>query len=161
MSPEHLSILVVDDNAFTRKLVRSMLRQVPVSEIVDLDNAEDALALIRTRHFDAVLMDWFMPDMGGEAFLLSVGGMRGPGWLAPPVMIMTAHAKRRVVLKAARLGAHAVLAKPLSVAILRSRIFGVLNDPATGDRHDGTEPAGAGPESVPLDVDLDPGQILL
>lgn len=154
-------MLVVDDNTFTRKLVRSMLRQVPVSEIVDLDNADDALALTRTRHFDAVLMDWVMPDMGGEGFLRSAAELRSPGWFVPPVLIMTANAKRRVVLKAAQLGAHGVLAKPLSVAILRSRLFGVLDGPAIADRHRGVEHVDTRAETAPLGIDLDPGQILL
>lgn len=127
-SVSELSVLIVDDNAFIRKLIRSMLRQIPTGEIVEFEDGEAALAYLETRHVDIVLLDWVMPDFGGADFLKALAAKREKtGMPIQPVVVVTANASRAVVLQAAKLGASGVIAKPVSVSILRDRIYTVIN----------------------------------
>jgi len=64
--PSSLRILVVDDDPIVLKMFGWMLKQHAATLV---DNADDALALIRRGHrFDAILCDLHMPGMSGEAF---------------------------------------------------------------------------------------------
>lgn len=125
---DDLSVLIVEDNAFMRKLMRSMLRQIPVGEICEFENGREALKLLNNKHFDVVLLDWVMPAFSGNQFLESLNRRRQKSKTpVPPVLIVTANASRQVVLEAAQRGADGVIAKPFSVAVLRDRIFAVIN----------------------------------
>jgi len=127
-SLDDLSVLIVEDNAFTRKLMRSMLRQIPVGEIQEYDNGRDALKLLASKYFDIVLLDWIMPGFNGGQFLENLNVRRQkPGAQIPAVLVVTANASRQVVLEAAQRGADGVIAKPFSVSVLRDRISAVLN----------------------------------
>lgn len=125
---DDLSVLIVEDNAFMRKLMRSMLRQIPVGEVQEYENGRDALKLLTSKYFDIVLLDWIMPGFDGRQFLEGLNARRQkPGVRIPPVLVVTANASRQMVLEAAQLGADGVVAKPFSVSVLRDRIFAVLN----------------------------------
>lgn len=127
-SVSELSVLIVDDNAFIRKLIRSLLRQIPAGEIIEFEDGKAALAYLETRHVDIVLLDWVMPDYDGADFLKALALKREKtGMPMQPVVVVTAHASRAVVLQAAKLGASGVIAKPVSVSILRDRIYTVVN----------------------------------
>lgn len=127
-SVDDLSVLIIDDNAFIRKLIRSMLRQIPAGEIVDFADGKSALAYLESRHIDIVLLDWVMPDYDGADFLRALALKREKtGMPIQPVVVVTANASRAVVLQAAKLGASGVIAKPVSVSVLRDRIYTVIN----------------------------------
>lgn len=127
-SVDELSVLIIDDNAFIRKLIRSMLRQIPAGEVVDFEDGKSALAYLESRHIDIVLLDWVMPDYDGADFLRTLALKREKtGMPILPVVVVTANASRAVVLQAAKLGASGVIAKPVSVSILRDRIYTVIN----------------------------------
>lgn len=152
-SLDDLSVLIVEDNAFTRKLMRSMLRQIPVGEVQEYDNGIDALKLLKSKHFDIVLLDWIMPGFNGRQFLEGLDARRRkPGTQTPPVLVVTANASRQVVLEAAKLGADGVVAKPFSVSVLRDRIFAVINRDwikAAGQDNTIDLPPETGPDPMP------------
>jgi len=59
-----LKILIVDDNASVRRLIRSVLPAL-VSEIYECANGADALTTYQDRRPDVVLMDIRMDEMDG------------------------------------------------------------------------------------------------
>ncbi|MEM8813394.1 MAG: response regulator [Pseudomonadota bacterium] len=125
---EHaMSVLIVEDNAFTRKLLRAMVRQIPVRDVLEAGNGSIALDVLRTRPVDIILLDWTMPTMGGKTFLAHLPDVRF--WEKeggrPAVLVITAHAKRSIVLEAAEAGADGVVAKPISPKLLKERLLGV------------------------------------
>jgi two-component system, cell cycle response regulator len=66
-------VLVVDDDAMTRRYLYTSLRR----ELYDVELAssgEDALRLMRTTPCDIVLTDWQMPNMDGLALCRSIRG---------------------------------------------------------------------------------------
>ena len=77
-----LRVLVADDNAVNRELVRAILEPagVEVSEAID---GRDAVEVAQTMPFDAILMDLRMPGLDGRAALALLRGEPGPNQQMP------------------------------------------------------------------------------
>src|ERR671929_173040 len=71
-------VLVVDDSAYVRKVVRQMLSRSPFLEVVGAarDGAE-ALELVEQLRPDVVTLDLNMPELDGLDFLRRRGGAGG------------------------------------------------------------------------------------
>ena len=67
-APTGHTILVVDDNQEYLVAAERILTRCGHS-VVALENPVEALALLRHTRFDLVLVDFFMPEMTGEAFV--------------------------------------------------------------------------------------------
>lgn len=62
------SILIVDDAAFARRMIRKFL-QVDGYEIIEAANGNEGLEKARTHTPDLILTDLLMPDINGFDFL--------------------------------------------------------------------------------------------
>jgi two-component system chemotaxis response regulator CheY len=124
-------VLIVDDEYYTRKVIRTLLQTAGVVHIHDAADAPAGLEAIGRLAPDVVLLDWEMPGMDGAAFTRFV---RSPGtfpYPAVPIIMLTGHGERSRVLEAVRLGVHEFLLKPVSSATLIARIVSVLSKPRT------------------------------
>ena len=65
MVRDSLSILVVDDMKFSCEFIRRALMNEGYSSIEVVDNAPDALRLVKEHPVDVILADWLMPEMDG------------------------------------------------------------------------------------------------
>ena len=117
-----LRVLLVDDNAFFRKLERSMLRQLGVAKITEASDGLEALERVLNRDCDIILLDWKMPEFSGSEFLISLREKDDPYFRSIPVIVVTGFAKKSLVLKAVELGASGVIVKPFSISLLKQRI---------------------------------------
>lgn len=65
-----IKVLVVDDSAYVRKVIKQMLSRSPFIEVVGAArDGEEALELVKTLNPDVVVSDLIMPRMDGIAFL--------------------------------------------------------------------------------------------
>ena len=122
-------MLVVDDNAYMRKLVRSMLGNLGVKTVFEAGDGIDALELIRNVAPDVVILDWEMPLLNGPELVRIV---RSPGVFPTPdipIIMLTAHADRMRILHSVKLGVNEVLCKPVSAKALFDRLISVLLKP--------------------------------
>jgi len=85
---ESPSVLVVDDDPASLKLVRAMLEKLGASITSTVDSGE-ALRLAQARHFDLVITDLVMPDADGYTLVTSLDA--DPTTRATPVVVVTAH----------------------------------------------------------------------
>ncbi len=108
-----LSVLVVDDDSSTRRMLELALRRKGF-EVTCAANGEGALALLRERAFDILLSDIHMPDIDG------IDLCRHARELRPLIglVLMTGFQTEESVLRAFRGGAAAYLRKPLELPIL-------------------------------------------
>lgn len=120
---DRLRILIIDDNAFSRKLIRSMLRQIGPLTVMESQNGTHGLSSITEKRPDVVLLDWFMPKMNGAAVLAAMNKSKAH---VVPVIVVTGRPDRSTVIKAAQLGAAGVLAKPFSISSVANKIESVL-----------------------------------
>ena len=68
--PSPIRVLVLDDSAAARQILRETLTAMGADVFVERD-ARQALVALSTEDFDAVVLDWTMPIMSGQAFLES------------------------------------------------------------------------------------------
>lgn len=124
-----LSVLVVDDNAFMRKLVRGMLANMGVRTIHESGDGIDALEVIRAAAPDVVILDWAMPLLNGPELVRIV---RSPGVFPMPdipIIMLTAYGERSRILETVKLGVNEVLCKPVSAKGLYDRLISILLKP--------------------------------
>jgi two-component system, OmpR family, response regulator len=111
--PRTPNILVVDDDRATRHLTRTTLVKAGYTVRVARNGAE-ALSRLRTRKFDLVLLDVWMPRMDG----LEVLDRLKPRKAGPKVVVMTSDDAPETLLRAIRKQAHQYVHKPLEAAAL-------------------------------------------
>ena len=117
------SVLVVDDDAINRALLRGYLEREGHTVTLAADGAE-ALEIVASRSFDALLLDVIMPGMDGFAVLER---LRGDGRLRRlPVIMISAVEDTDAVVRCIEMGAEDFLAKPFDPVLLRARINGCL-----------------------------------
>jgi YesN/AraC family two-component response regulator len=151
--PQHIvnlfqgvKVLVVDDEYYSRKVIRTLLTSIGVTTIYDAENGTMGLEAMRIVGPDLVLVDWEMPGMDGAAFAKAVrtpGGFPQPN---VPMIMLTGHSERWRVLEALRLGVNEYLLKPVSSKMLLDRMVATLTRPrpiVKVGRYYGPEPRAA------------------
>ncbi|MEN3297857.1 MAG: two-component system, sensor histidine kinase RpfC [Burkholderiales bacterium] len=115
-------ILIADDNATNLLLVRQML-ELDRHEVVTAANGTEAVAVLASRNFDLVILDFNMADMDG-ADVMKV--YRFGRINAAPVFFLTADVTLNTVEKLHAMGAIGVLHKPITLDGLREAVVKVF-----------------------------------
>jgi two-component system chemotaxis response regulator CheY len=126
---ETLKVLVVDDDHYMRKVVRTMLAAIGVRTVFESPDGISGLDSIRQNSPDLVIVDWEMPMIDGAQFVRIV---RSPNEFPIPdipIIMLSGHGDRWRVVEAARIGAHEYLLKPVSTKALRDRIVTIIGRP--------------------------------
>ncbi|MFN7086365.1 MAG: ATP-binding protein [Burkholderiales bacterium] len=112
-----LSILVAEDNPVNQKLARRLLEKL--GHLVHLvENGREAIAAVKERHYDVVLMDLQMPVMGGLAATAAIRDWEKDRDTHIPVIAMTAHAMQGDRERCLEMGMDGYISKPIDVAAL-------------------------------------------
>ncbi|MBU2547045.1 MAG: PAS domain S-box protein [Proteobacteria bacterium] len=128
-----LRVLVVDDNATARKILREILDsfdfhvQTAASGREAIDELEKSAA---ESPYDLVLMDWDMPEMDG---LEAARRIRTEAGLPrkPRIIMVTSYGREDVMQKARETGLDGFLVKPVSRSLLFDTIMDVLGGGTT------------------------------
>jgi two-component system, chemotaxis family, chemotaxis protein CheY len=124
-----LTILLVDDNAYMRKVTRMMLVNLGVKSIVEAGDGASALEAVRNSDPDIMLLEWDLPILNGMEVIRFV---RSPKEFARPdlpTIMLTDQATRKQVNEALRMGVHEFLVKPTSALALRARLASIILKP--------------------------------
>ncbi len=120
-----IKVLVVDDAAFTRDLLKKGLRSVfPGFKIEEAVNGKQAQNKLIGSGFDLILCDWEMPEMTGDELLEWARGHEQTQ--SVPFVMVTSRGDRDHVVKAVQLGVSAYLAKPFTTDKLVEVVAKVL-----------------------------------
>jgi two-component system chemotaxis response regulator CheY len=122
-------VLVIDDEHFTRKVIRTLLLTIGVKHIQEACDGAAGLDAICTVVPDIVLVDWQMPGLDGPGFVRAVRSPNTFPYPDVPLIMVTGHGERSRVIEAARLGINEFLLKPVSSQALQARILSVINHP--------------------------------
>ena len=96
----HARILIVDDSATTRRIIRSMLQGAGYRNFDEAADGGEALVLLRSRNYALVICDWMMVPMSGLDLLVAMRA--SPALRFTPFVMATAKAKRRFASVAPR-----------------------------------------------------------
>jgi CheY-like chemotaxis protein len=116
-------VLIVDDDAKELLLISRTLEGMGL-DVLQADNGQDALAMIRQVLVDLIILDQMMPKMDGiKACALIKSDKR---YRNIPVIIFTASAEESVKKIAQQVGADAFCNKPLSVPTFTQKVRELL-----------------------------------
>jgi CheY-like chemotaxis protein len=131
MMPSPLSkpVLVVDGDRHMRTLIASIVKNSGVAEVIPAASLEDAQREIRINAPSAIITEFLLPDRDGLALIEWL--RRAPDSTAPetPALVLTGLTMPDVVMRARNVGAHAIIAKPVSAQTLLTKIDYAVNDP--------------------------------
>jgi two-component system chemotaxis response regulator CheY len=122
-------ILVVDDEFSMRKVIRTLLLSMDVTDVHDAADGESGLAAICALDPDVVILDWRMASMNGPEFVRRVRSADMFAFPNVPIIMLTGHGEPAQVIEAMRLGVHEFLVKPVSGKALHERLASVLSHP--------------------------------
>ncbi|MGG4455887.1 response regulator [Brevibacillus porteri] len=103
------SILIVDDTAFTRLVLRNMFEKLGIEVVAEADSGEEAVRNYCLYRPSLVIMDITMPGMNGLAASRKIIELDKDA----KIIICSAVARRDTVIKAIQAGARDFIAKPL------------------------------------------------
>ena len=118
---ETLKILVVDDEARMRKLVKDFL-SVKGFQVLEAADGEEAVDLFfEQKDIAMILLDVMMPKMDGWEVLKTIRR-----YSKVPIIMLTARGEERDELQGFDLGVDEYIAKPFSPKILVARVEAIL-----------------------------------
>ena len=117
------AILLVEDDPSLIELVRYNLEAADFDVAVEMDG-DGGLMAIRERDFDAVILDWMMPNMSGIEVVRQIRRMNDKR--ATPVIMLTARGEETDKIRGLDAGADDYVVKPFSPAELVSRVRALL-----------------------------------
>ena len=118
---EIIKILVVDDEARMRKLVKDFL-SVKGYKVVEAADGEEAISLfMEQKDIKLILLDVMMPKMDGFETLKLIRQ-----YSDLPVIMLTARSEERDELQGFNLGVDEYITKPFSPKILVARVEAIL-----------------------------------
>ncbi len=122
----HFRILVVDDKDINRQIVTEVL-DLPTVSVREASNGQEAIEIHQDWHPHLILMDMFMPVMGGKE---SVVLIRQKETAQPCIIILlTASSLDSECLETLALGANDILLKPFKLGELCQKISQYLPIP--------------------------------
>ena len=124
MNEKNIKILIVDDFATMRKVVRNLLKQVGYEDIVEAEDGVMALKALKSQKIDVIVSDWNMPNMTGLELLKAV---RADAELAKtPFLMVTAEALQDNVVAAVKAGVNNYIVKPFTAEVLNEKIKKIM-----------------------------------
>jgi CheY-like chemotaxis protein len=124
-----LRFLVIDDNAYMRQIVRTLLNGFGAREVHEAEDGAAGLEAFTYHTPDIVITDCVMPIFDGLELTQMI---RQPGANSNPyvaIIMLTGHSEKKRVVSARDAGVTEFLAKPISAKGLYQRIVNVVANP--------------------------------
>ena len=115
-----MKVLVVDDFATMRKIVRNILKQIGFEEITEAEDGNAALRVLKNEKVGLVVTDWNMPNMTGLDLLREI--RQNPQTSNLPVLMVTAEGLKENVMEAVKAGVNNYVVKPFTAEVLQEKI---------------------------------------
>jgi two-component system, chemotaxis family, chemotaxis protein CheY len=115
-----MKVLVVDDFATMRKIIRNVLKQIDLENVVEAESGKQALNTLKAEPVDLIISDWIMPEMTGIEFLKVCKDDEELKKI--PFIMVTAEAQKSNILEAIKLGVDNYIVKPFTPDKLKEAI---------------------------------------
>jgi len=117
----HAEILVVDDDAMSRRVLAQLLGAAGYNCRVSNDGSE-ALETIHAHPPSLLLLDFDMPGLNGAEVLRYLRSDEDPTVAQIPAIMLTAHGSDQSEVSCLQAGADDFVTKPVNASVLRARI---------------------------------------
>lgn len=128
-------ILVVEDDAFSRKLIRNILSKE--YDVIDVEDGQDALQSYAFISPDVVFLDIDLPDVNGHELLAAFQRIDKDAY----IIMLSGNSDQENVIKAIKAGAKGFVTKPF----VKDRLFSYIEESPTvaAKKQSQLSPAGA------------------
>ena len=120
MGYEGKKVLVVDDSAVMRQIIKKNLKELGFSDLTEAEDGAAGLKAAGDGGFDLIVSDWNMPNMTGLEFLKAVradGGLKGIAFI-----MVTSEADKEKIMEAVQAGVNQYIVKPFNAVQLEEKI---------------------------------------
>lgn len=125
MPDTNIKVLVVDDFATMRRIVKNILTQLGYKQVIEADDGTTAMNVLKQEKIDLIISDWNMPKMTGLELLKNVRA--NPDWTKIPFIMVTAEAQQDNIILAVKAKVSQYIVKPFTADTLGEKINKVLN----------------------------------
>ncbi len=115
-----MRILVVDDFSTMRKIIKNILRQIGLENIVEADDGTTAWEVLNKDNIDFIVSDWNMPQMTGIELLKKVRASEE--YADVPFLMVTAEAQQENIIEAVQAKVSNYIVKPFTPETLGEKI---------------------------------------
>ena len=115
-----IKILVVDDFATMRNMVKNLLKEVGFVNIEEAKDGVQAYTKLKQGGFGFIVSDWNMPNLDGIGLLKKVREDEELKDL--PFLMVTAEAEKEKIVLALQAGVNNYIVKPFTGEVLKNRI---------------------------------------
>ncbi|MGZ3596646.1 MAG: chemotaxis response regulator CheY [Syntrophales bacterium] len=119
-----IKILVVDDFATMRKVIRNLLKQSGYEDVTEAEDGVAAMSMLKSTKIDFVISDWNMPNMTGIELLRAVRSDKELSTM--PFLMVTAESLKANVVDAVKAGVSNYIVKPFTAEVLGEKIEKIL-----------------------------------
>lgn len=120
-----MKVLVVDDFATMRRIIKNILKQIGFSNIVEAEDGKSALKMLQNDKFDLIMCDWNMPEMPGIDLLTRIRSDEHLKNL--PFVMVTAEAQKNNILDAVKAGVSSYIVKPFTAETVDQKLKKLFN----------------------------------
>ncbi len=116
----NMRVLIVDDFATMRRIIRNILRQLGFTNFVEADDGVQAWEVLQRDRIEFIVSDWNMPNMTGIDLLRRVRGDQRTAHI--PFLMVTAEAQQENIIEAVQARVSNYIVKPFTADTLRQKI---------------------------------------
>jgi len=119
-----IKILIVDDFATMRRILKNILKQLGFKNLVEADDGTTAWDLLEGQTVDLIISDWNMPKMTGLELLKKVRASEK--YKGTPFLMVTAEAQKQNVIEAVQAGVSNYVVKPFTAEAISDKLEKIL-----------------------------------
>ncbi len=120
-----MKVLVVDDFATMRRIVKNILTQLGYKNIIEADDGASAVEMLKNEKVGMIISDWNMPKMTGLELLKHVRA--DANLAATPFIMVTAEAQQDNIILAVKAKVSQYIVKPFTAETLGEKIDKVFS----------------------------------
>lgn len=117
---KNMRVLVVDDFSTMRRIIKNILRQLGINNIVEADDGTTAWETLNKDRIDFIISDWNMPKMTGIELLRKVRASEEFADL--PFLMVTAEGLQENIIEAVQAKVSNYIVKPFTPETLGQKI---------------------------------------
>ena|SRR6056297_1609433 len=121
-----MKVLVVDDFATMRRIMKNILKQIGFTNILEADDGTTALEELHNNSINLIISDWNMPKMTGLELLKTVRNTEELKDI--PFLMVTAEAQKQNVIDAVQAGVSNYVVKPFTAEAISEKLNKIFND---------------------------------
>ena len=125
MPDKNMKILVVDDFATMRRIIKNILTQLEYKNLVEADDGTTALDILKKEKVDLIISDWNMPKMTGIDLLKAIRADASTANI--PFIMVTAEAQQDNIILAVKAKVSQYIVKPFTADTLAEKIDKVFS----------------------------------